>query len=177
ASEIDCDQADNVNEEHIHLCCKHPEDQNEIVDSCAKETGFKMPSAQDHNMLDITADRAISASCFSECILNKMHFLKDSNLDMAAIKAHYDKNYKHDTQYATEMINAFDHCHGTSELWESNFLMNHMPHSCNTNASVILGCVVKQFFHNCPSSRWAQTQECHDALEFSKSCPDAFASL
>ncbi|XP_034102017.1 uncharacterized protein LOC117566584 [Drosophila albomicans] len=177
ASEIDCDQADNINEGHIHLCCKHPEDENETVDSCAKETNFRMPSAQDHNVLDLTADGAISATCFSDCILNKMHFIKDHKLDMVAIKAYYEKKYSHDAEYASEMINAFDHCHGTTQRKEANFLMKHMPHSCNTNSSVILGCVVKQFFHNCPRNRWAQTQECKDTLEFSKSCPDAFASL
>ncbi|XP_034480047.1 uncharacterized protein LOC117785891 [Drosophila innubila] len=176
-SEIDCDQAENVNEDHIHYCCKHPDGQNEIVENCAKETGFKLKNALEKNILDINADRAMSASCFSDCILNKLKFLKDHKLNMLAVKQHFETEYSNDPEYGREMISAFDHCHGKTQENTSNFLHKHMHHHCNTSSSVILGCVVKQFFHNCPTNRWSITQECQDAWEFSKHCSDVFASL
>jgi len=105
-----------VNDEHIHYCCKHPEDQNEIVDNCAKETGFQLPKSQEKNILDITADRAIAATCFSDCVLNKLKFIKDHKLDMLAVKQHFQTKYNTDPEYSEEMINAFDHCHGKSKF-------------------------------------------------------------
>ncbi|KAM8711241.1 hypothetical protein ACLKA7_000389 [Drosophila subpalustris] len=177
ASEIDCDKAENVNEEHIHYCCKHPDDHNEIVEICTKETGFKLSNNREKSILDITADRAISASCFSDCILNKLKFLKDRKLDMLAVRQYFEKEYSNDPEYVREMISAFDHCHGKTQEKAANFFKKHMHQRCNPNSSVILGCVVKEFFHNCPASRWSKSQECHEALELSKNCPDVFATL
>lgn len=65
--------------------------------------------------MDITADRAIRGTCFGKCILNKLNLMKDNNVDMDGVKKYFNTKFASDPEYAKEMINAFDHCHGKSE--------------------------------------------------------------
>jgi len=48
---------------------------------------------------------------------------------------------------------------------------------CDPKSSVVLACVIRQFFHNCPADRWSKTKECEDTLAFSKKCQDSLATL
>lgn len=65
--------------------------------------------------MDITADRAIRGTCFGKCILNKLSLMKDNNVDMDGVRNYFNTKFSSDPEYAKEMINAFDHCHGKSE--------------------------------------------------------------
>ncbi|EDW09077.1 uncharacterized protein LOC6579246 [Drosophila mojavensis] len=182
AGEIDCDKTDAVNEDHVHYCCKHPDGHSDIIDSCSKETGFKMPSAKEQSLVDLTATRAISGTCFAKCVFEKMNVMKDDNLDMDSVKKYLNEKFSQDPEYVKEMINAFDHCHGKSEENVAKFMSNHVfvhmsQHYCAPKSSVIMACVIRQFFHNCPKDRWAKTKECENLLAFSQNCRDSLATL
>ncbi|KAH8389741.1 hypothetical protein KR200_000866, partial [Drosophila serrata] len=179
---IDCENPEAINEEHIHYCCKHPEGHNDIIESCAKETDFMLPNHNEEALVDITADRAIRGTCFGKCVFGKLNLMKDNNLDMVAVKKYFNDKFVDDPEYAKEMINAFDHCHGKSEENTSKFLSKPLfkqmsKHFCEPKSSVVLACVIRQFFHNCPADRWSKTKECEDTLAFSKKCQDSLATL
>ncbi|KAH8327137.1 hypothetical protein KR074_003810 [Drosophila pseudoananassae] len=180
--QIDCDKPETINEEHIHYCCKHPDGHNDIIENCAKETGFHLASQTEEALVDITADRAIRGTCFGKCILNKLNLMKDNNVDMDGVRKYFNTKFGDDPEYAKEMINAFDHCHGKSEDNTSKFLSKPIfkqmsQQFCEPKPSVVLACVIRQFFHNCPADRWSKTKECEDTLAFSKTCQDALATL
>ena len=82
------------------------------MDACAKKTGFKLPNENEQSIVDITADQAFASTCFGKCVFDKLQFLKENQLDMNAVKKYYTKTHANDPEYANEMINAFDHCHG-----------------------------------------------------------------
>ncbi|XP_011177871.1 general odorant-binding protein 66 [Zeugodacus cucurbitae] len=179
---IDCDNPESIKEDRIHYCCKHPDGYQEFVDSCAKETGFKFIKHDEEAIVDITADHAILGTCFAKCIFNKLQFMKGDDLDMPAVRKHYEGKFKTDPEYAKEMTNAFDHCHSKSIENTAKFLSNpifHVPGAkyCDPKPSVILACVIREFFHNCPADRWAKTEECNTVLEFSKKCKDALTTI
>lgn len=112
AIKIDCDNPDAIKEDHIHLCCKHPDGHNDIIEACSKETGFKMPSPNEEAIVDITADRAIAGTCFGKCVFAKYNFIENDNLNMDAVRKHYVIAHPDDPEYVKEMVNAFDRCHG-----------------------------------------------------------------
>lgn len=85
------------------------------MDSCAKETGFNYIQSNEESIVDITADHATMGTCFAKCVFNKLQFMKGDELDMSAVRQHFESKYKADPEYAKEMINAFDHCHGKCE--------------------------------------------------------------
>ncbi|XP_017146496.1 uncharacterized protein LOC108158571 [Drosophila miranda] len=179
---IDCENPEAINEEHIHYCCKHPDGHNDIIEKCAKETGFQLPSQTEEAMVDITADRAIRGTCFGKCVFGSLNFMKGEELDMEAVRNYFSSKFADDSEYAKEMISAFDHCHGKSEENTSKFLskpiFRQMSHQfCEPKSSVVLACVIRQFFHNCPADRWSKTKECEDTLAFSKKCHDSLATL
>ncbi|XP_017024477.1 uncharacterized protein Obp58c [Drosophila kikkawai] len=179
---IDCENPEAINEEHIHYCCKHPEGHNDIIESCAKETDFMLPNHNEEALVDITADKAIRGTCFGKCVFGKLKLMKDNNLDMEAVRKYFNDKFIDDPEYAKEMINAFDHCHGKSEENTSKFLSKPIfkqmsQHFCEPKSSVVLACVIRQFFHNCPADRWSKTKECEDTLAFSKKCQDSLATL
>ncbi|XP_037941011.1 general odorant-binding protein 66-like [Teleopsis dalmanni] len=179
---IDCDNPDGINEDHIHYCCKHPEKPNKVLEDCSKETGFKWPNPKEEAFIDITPDRAIAGTCFSKCVFNKLNFIKGEDFNMEAVRKYYSDNHSNDPEYVKEMLNAFDHCHGKSEDNAAKFLSNPMFKTlsddfCEPKSSVILACVIRQFFHNCPIERWSKSPECDRVLEFSKSCKDALISM
>ncbi|XP_018803987.1 PREDICTED: general odorant-binding protein 66 [Bactrocera latifrons] len=179
---IDCDNPESIKEDRIHYCCKHPDGYQGVVDSCAKETGFKFIKHDEEAMVDITVDHAITGTCFGKCVFNKLEFMKGNDLDMTAVRAHFENKSKADPEYAKEMINAFDHCHGKSVENTAKFLSNPIfrqanAEFCDPKPAVILACVIREFFHNCPADRWAKTEECNTVLEFSKKCKDALTTI
>ncbi|XP_017837082.1 general odorant-binding protein 68 isoform X2 [Drosophila busckii] len=171
AIQIDCNTTETINEDHIHLCCKHPDGHNELIANCAKKHHFKLPNDKEQSLIDLTADRAIAGTCFAQCVFKDLHFMSSNSLDMAAVRKHFQQTYAADAEYAKEMINAFDHCHGKSEdsaaQFSQLFIHSNKEH-CDPKPSVILACVIRDFFHNCPANRWAKTPECQQTLEFSK---------
>ncbi|XP_037715987.1 general odorant-binding protein 66 [Drosophila subpulchrella] len=179
---IDCENPEGINEEHIHYCCKHPDGHNDIIEDCARETNFLLPNQNEEALVDITADRAIRGTCFGKCVFSKLNLMKDKALDMDAVRTYFTEKFPDDPEYVKEMINAFDHCHGKSEEITSTFLAKPLfrqmsEHYCEPKSSVILACVIRQFFHNCPADRWSKTKECEDTLAFSKKCQDSLATL
>ncbi|CAD7014822.1 unnamed protein product [Ceratitis capitata] len=179
---IDCDNPDSIQEDHIHYCCKHPDGYQEFIDACVKETGFQYGKPEEEAMVDITVDRAITGTCFGKCVFSKLEFLKDNELDMSAVRKHFEDKFKTDPEYAREMINAFDHCHDKSVEHTTKFLSNPLFRAtngefCDPRSSVILACVIREFFHNCPADRWSKTEECSTVLEFSKKCKDALTTI
>ncbi|KAI8037541.1 general odorant-binding protein 66 [Drosophila gunungcola] len=180
--QIDCENAEAINEEHIHYCCKHPEGHNDIIEECAKVTNFMLASKNEEALVDITADRAIRGTCFGKCVFSKLKLMKDNALDMDAVRKYFTEKFADDPEYVKEMINAFDHCHGKSEENTSMFLSKPLfkqmsQHFCEPQSSVVLACVIRQFFHNCPADRWSKTKECEHTLAFSKKCQDSLATL
>lgn len=64
----------------------------------------------------------------------------------------------------------------------AKFLSNPIFHNigaefCDPKPGVIMACVIREFFHNCPADRWAKTEECNTVLEFSKKCKDALTTI
>ncbi|XP_017078829.1 general odorant-binding protein 66 [Drosophila eugracilis] len=179
---IDCENPDSIKEEHIHYCCKHPDGHNDIIEDCAKETNFMLANKNEEALVDITADQAIRGTCFGKCVFKKLNLMKDSELDMDAVRKYFTDKFFDDPEYVKEMINAFDHCHGKSEENTSLFLSKPLfkqmsQHFCEPKSSVVLACVIRQFFHNCPADRWSKTKECEDTLAFSRKCQDSLATL
>lgn len=74
--------------------------------------------------MDITADRAIRGTCFGKCVFSKLNLMKDNNLDMDSVRSLFTERFSDDPEYAKEMINAFDHCHGksTEQLFQQGLL-------------------------------------------------------
>ncbi|EDW61438.1 uncharacterized protein Obp58c [Drosophila virilis] len=182
ALKIDCDKTDTINEDHIHHCCKHPDGHNDIIASCANETGFKVPNPKEQAIVDLTAGRAIAGTCFAKCVFEKLNIMKDDNLDMDAVRKYLNDKYSDDPEYVKEMISAFDHCHGKTEENTAKFMSNHIfvqmsQHFCAPKSSVIMACVIRQFFHNCPADRWSKSAECENVLAFSQNCRDSLATL
>ncbi|EDW56823.1 general odorant-binding protein 68 [Drosophila sechellia] len=179
---IDCENTEAINEEHIHYCCKHPDGHNDLIEGCARETNFTLPNQKEEALVDITADRAIRGTCFGKCVFSKLNLMKDNTLDMDAVRSLFTERFPDDPEYVKEMINAFDHCHGKSEENTSMFLSKPLfkqmsKQFCDPKSSVVLACVIRQFFHNCPADRWSKTKECEDTLAFSKKCQDSLATL
>ncbi|XP_001987766.2 general odorant-binding protein 68 [Drosophila grimshawi] len=182
AIQIDCDKTDQIHEDQIHHCCKHPDGHNQIMADCAKEHGFKLPNSNEQSMMDLTAGHAIAGTCFAKCVFDKLNFMKDDNLDMEAVKKSLLEKHSDDPEYVNEMIRAFNHCHGKVEENAAKFMSNpifkHMTKDfCEPKSAVIMACVIRQFFHNCPSFRWAKTEECENLLQFSRNCTDSIATL
>ncbi|EDW74306.1 Odorant-binding protein 58c [Drosophila willistoni] len=181
---INCNKPPPLNEDHIFTCCKHPDGHNDITEACAKETGFKLPGETFEAMVDITADQAMEGTCFGKCVFLKLNFLKKNTteLDIEAVRKYFQTKNADDPEYAKEMINAFDHCHGKSEESVSKFFANpifkHMSHKfCEPTSSVILACVIREFFHNCPDDRWDKSTICEETLAYSRSCNDSLTTL
>ncbi|XP_037949187.1 general odorant-binding protein 66-like [Teleopsis dalmanni] len=179
---VRCNHPETIREDHIHYCCKHPDGHNDIIEMCANETKFKLPSKDEEALEDVTVAQLVAGTCFGKCVFQKFKFFKNHELDMNAVRQHYKEVHKMDPEYEREMISAFDHCHSRSEeetakLMSFPFFRIKNVKFCDPKPSVVLSCVIYNFFHNCPKDRWAKTKECEETLEFAKKCKDALISM
>ncbi|XP_034480040.1 general odorant-binding protein 68 [Drosophila innubila] len=181
---IHCRDVKSIHEDHIHYCCKHPDGHNDVTESCAKKTKFKLPSRDEEALEDVTVDQAMSGTCWAKCVFDHYKFMDKDKLNMQAVRNHYQTNYKSDPEYVTEILSAFDHCHSKSEEATAEFLSTSLVRAFSSSAffckpmpSVVLACVIHKFFHNCPRSRWSNTTECVETLAFSKKCKDVLTTM
>lgn len=101
-----------IHEDHIHTCCKHPDGHNDVTEMCAKQTNFKLPSAKEEAMEDLTVDQVMTGFCWAECVFNQYKFMDaDNKLNMTAVRSVFAKVHSSDPEYEQEMVSAFDHCH------------------------------------------------------------------
>ncbi|KAH8407514.1 hypothetical protein KR222_004784, partial [Zaprionus bogoriensis] len=176
ATEIDCDNVDEVKEQNIHTCCTHPDSHSEVIRNCANQTHFQPGTHIEEEVLDITADRLMTANCFSHCIFDRLKLMKEGKIDMQAVRDYFNTKFASDPEYAKEMINAFDMCKDVGDR-DFTLIVKAWHPNCQPANGMILACVVRKFFHNCPATRWSSTQECQRALEYREACPDSFATF
>ncbi|XP_030388526.1 general odorant-binding protein 68 [Scaptodrosophila lebanonensis] len=180
---VHCRHMERIHEDHIHYCCKHPDGHNDVSESCAKKTNYRLPGPNEEDIIDNTVDQVMGSTCFGECVFNHYKFLKNNTLDMEAVIHHYKTVHKEDPEYETEMLQAFDKCHSKSEDATAMFLelpiiraFSSSTH-CNPKPSIILSCVIYNFFHNCPRNRWSNSTECVETLAFAKKCKDVLTTM
>ncbi|XP_068144430.1 uncharacterized protein Obp58b [Drosophila tropicalis] len=183
---VQCRHVERIHEDHIHLCCKHPDGHNDVTEMCAKKTNFKnLPSASEEALEDVTVDQVMLGACWAKCVFDHYGFLKkdDETLDMMAVHTHYKMYHKTDPEYETEILAAFEHCHSQSEEAMTKFLSMTFVKAfsdsnyCKPASSVILSCVIYRFFHNCPKNRWSNSTECTETLAFAKKCKDVLTTM
>ncbi|SPP72846.1 Hypothetical predicted protein [Drosophila guanche] len=184
AVRVHCRHVERIHEDHIHYCCKHPDGHDEVTEMCAKQTNFRLPSTQEEAMEDVTVDQVMSGTCWGKCVFD--HYkLMDANgtLDMIAVRSHYKQYHKSDPEYETEMLNAFQKCHSNTEDATSQFLSLPIVRAfatgkfCKPASSVILSCVIYNFFHSCPKSRWSNSTECEETRAFANKCKDVLTTM
>ncbi|XP_030562091.1 uncharacterized protein LOC115763601 [Drosophila novamexicana] len=180
---VHCRHMERIHEDHIHYCCKHPDGHNDVTELCAQQTNFRLPSRNEEAMEDITVDEVMSANCWAKCVFDHYKFMVNDSLDMLAVRSHFRTVHKLDLEYETEMLDAFEKCHSKSEEATAEFLSMPIVRAfstakyCKPMSSIILSCVIKNFFHNCPRSRWSNTTECAETLAFSKKCKDVLTTM
>ncbi|XP_017090876.2 uncharacterized protein Obp58b [Drosophila bipectinata] len=183
AVRIHCQNIERMHEENIHHCCKHPDGHNDVTESCALKTNFRLPSADEEAVEDVTVNQVMSGTCWAKCVVDHYNLLENNTLDMGKVRSYYKRYHTIDPEYEAEMVNAYEKCHSKSETALEQFLA--MPlvtefiktKMCKPTSSIILSCVIYNFFHNCPRSRWAHTSECEETLAFTKKCKDAFTTM
>ncbi|XP_017835524.2 uncharacterized protein LOC108594898 [Drosophila busckii] len=176
-SRVNCHDKERIREDHIHLCCKHPDGHNVITETCAKQTKFNLPSSKEEAPEDLAAGDVMNGTCWAKCVFDNYKFLNHDALDMQVVRNHYKTFHQLDPEYESEMIAAFDQCHSKAEKAISDFLSTRVLsytigkiHNCKPMAAIILSCVIFHFFHSCPRSRWSNTTECMETLDFAKKC-------
>ncbi|XP_043070226.1 uncharacterized protein LOC6571141 [Drosophila grimshawi] len=180
---VHCRHVERIHENHIHLCCKHPDGHNNVTEMCAKQTNFKLPSKDEEAIEDLTVDQVMTGSCWADCVFEHYKFMVNGSLDMEAVRSHYRTFHKQDPEYETEMLIAFERCHLKREEATAEFLSSNAVRAfssskyCKPKASIILSCVIQSFYHNCPSSRWSFTHECLETLAFAKKCKDVLTTM
>lgn len=114
---VKCKDVQRIHEDHIHTCCKHPDGHNDITEMCAKQTNFKLPSAKEEAMEDLTVDQVMTGFCWAECVFNQSNFMDaNNNLNMTAVRTVFASVHSSDPEYEREMVSAFDHCHSKSKF-------------------------------------------------------------
>ncbi|KAH8407691.1 hypothetical protein KR222_010797, partial [Zaprionus bogoriensis] len=179
-----CKDVQRIHEDHIHVCCKHPDGHNDITELCAKQTNFKLPSAKEEAMEDLTVDQVMTGFCWAECVFEQYKLLDaDKKLNMTAVRSVFKNVHDSDAEYEREMIAAFDLCHSKTEEATAQFLSSPLIKTFNKNvqcepqASIVLSCAIHNFFHNCPRNRWSNSTECEETLAFSKKCKDVLTTM
>ncbi|KAH8305924.1 hypothetical protein KR018_004131 [Drosophila ironensis] len=181
---VHCRHTERIHEENIHHCCQHPDGHNDVTEKCAKETNFRLPSPNEEAIEDVTVDQVMSGTCWAKCVFDHFDLLHDRELNMTKVRAYYQRYHTSDPEYEKEMVNAYDHCHSKAETAAEDFLaspliaaMNSDTMPCSPVSSIVMSCVVYNFFHNCPKNRWAHTAECEETLAFAKKCKDALTTM
>ncbi|CAD7078043.1 unnamed protein product [Hermetia illucens] len=155
-----------------HHCCKDPPP-SEIAQKCSTKLGVPLRTDKapdmEHQQPDIGA-----ITCFAECVLTESKYLNDGKLDMAAIKGDLQRKFATDPDYISVMEAAFSKC-GSVAQRQLAAMQNAMPpgspkRGCSPLSGLILGCSYKEFFENCPASKWTSNAECNAVQAYMKKC-------
>ncbi|XP_017114726.1 uncharacterized protein LOC108137523 [Drosophila elegans] len=183
AIRVHCRHTERIHEENIHHCCQHPDGQNDITEMCAKQTNFRLPNPDEEAMEDVTVDQAMGGTCWAKCVFDHFDLMQNNTLDMVKVRSYYKSYHKTDPEYETEMLNAYEKCHSKSEDATERFLSLPIVRAfstakfCKPTSSIIMSCVIYNFFHNCPKNRWSNTTECVETLAFAKKCKDVLTTM
>ncbi|XP_033154862.1 uncharacterized protein LOC117137492 [Drosophila mauritiana] len=183
AVRVHCRHMERIHEENIHHCCKHQDGRDEVTETCAKQTNFHLPSPTEKAIVDVTVDQAMVGTCWAKCVFDHYNLMENNTLDMVKVRSYYKRYHQTDPEYATEMLNAYEKCHTQSEEATEKFLSLPIVRAfstakfCKPTSSIIMSCVIYNFFHNCPASRWSNTTECVETLAFARKCKDVLTTM
>ncbi|KAH8234418.1 hypothetical protein KR038_009516, partial [Drosophila bunnanda] len=183
AIQINCRHTERIHEENIHLCCKHPDGHDDVTEMCAKQTNFRLPNPNEEAIVDVTVDQTMVGTCWAKCVFDHYNLMVNNSLDMVKVRSYYKRYHQTDPEYETEMLNAYEKCHSESEKATEQFLSLPIVRAfgsskfCKPTSSIIMSCVIYNFFHNCPKNRWSNTTECQEALAFTKKCKDVLTIM
>nr|AAY55805.1 IP01869p [Drosophila melanogaster] len=156
---------------------------DDVTESCAKQTNFRLPSPNEEAIVDVTVDQAMVGTCWAKCVFDHYNLMENNTLDMDKVRSYYKRYHQTDPEYATEMLNAYEKCHTQSEEATEKFLSLPIVRAfstakfCKPTSSIIMSCVIYNFFHNCPASRWSNTTECVETLAFARKCKDVLTTM
>ncbi|EDV56679.1 Odorant-binding protein 58b [Drosophila erecta] len=183
AIRVHCRHTERIHEENIHHCCQHPDGHNDVTEMCAKQTNFRLPNPEEEAIEDVTVDQAMLGTCWAKCVFDHYNLMENNTLDMVKVRTHYKRYHQTDPEYETEMLNAYEKCHSQSEDATEQFLSLPIIRAfstakfCKPVSSIIMSCVIYNFFHNCPKNRWSNTTECVETLAFAKKCKDVLTTM
>ncbi|EDW91836.1 uncharacterized protein LOC6531320 [Drosophila yakuba] len=183
AIRVHCRHTERIHEENIHRCCKHPDGHNDVTEMCAKQTNFRLPNPNEEAIEDVTVDQAMLGTCWAKCVFDHYNLMENNTLDMVKVHSYYKQYHTTDPEYETEMLNAYQKCHSKAEDATEQFLSLPIIRAfstakfCKPTSSIIMSCVIYNFFHNCPANRWSNTTECVETLAFAKKCKDVLTTM
>jgi len=131
AVRVHCRHMERIHEENIHHCCKHQDGHDDVTESCAKQTNFRLPSPNEEAIVDVTVDQAMVGTCWAKCVFDHYNLMENNTLDMDKVRSYYKRYHQTDPEYATEMLNAYEKCHTQCELMQNNH-----QHSLKLNFSI-----------------------------------------